>query len=252
MKYAYFRKQTFQRFLWPLLLTPFVSNTRFLYPLKTSENRTVFWCFQEVEKGCIEKEEVKRCILQEIKNIEIKLLSVPFLQLSLFRNSYNVFHQRCSVRKGTLRNFAKFTGKHLCKSLSFKVTGMVKLKLAFMEWFFYNLVILIKLYKTRYLNLNKALLFPRNQAIYVKYWKLWRAPTTTKFNIFFWNFAHVSYLTMFSKECLGFFFILFRSGVINKNVKHESVETRSFFIFANNSRSKINKNKSRTPFFRPW
>ena len=26
-------------------------------------------------------------------------------------------HQRCSVRKGVLGNFAKFTGKHLCQSL---------------------------------------------------------------------------------------------------------------------------------------
>ena len=28
-------------------------------------------------------------------------------------------HQRCSVKKGVLRNFAKFTGKHLCQSLFF-------------------------------------------------------------------------------------------------------------------------------------
>ena len=27
--------------------------------------------------------------------------------------------QRCSVKKGDLRNFAKFTGKHLCHSLFF-------------------------------------------------------------------------------------------------------------------------------------
>ena len=27
--------------------------------------------------------------------------------------------RRCSVRKGVLRNFAKFTGKHLCQSLFF-------------------------------------------------------------------------------------------------------------------------------------
>ena len=26
-------------------------------------------------------------------------------------------HQRCSVRKGVLRNFAKFTGKRMCKSI---------------------------------------------------------------------------------------------------------------------------------------
>ena len=27
--------------------------------------------------------------------------------------------QRCSVRKGVLRNFTKFTGKYLCQSLFF-------------------------------------------------------------------------------------------------------------------------------------
>ena len=47
---------------------------------------------------------------------------------------------------------------------------MVRLKLAFMEWFFYNLVIRIKLYKIRYLNLDKTLLFPRNQTIFA--WKI--------------------------------------------------------------------------------
>ena len=34
-------------------------------------------------------------------------------------------HQRCSVRKGVLRYFAKFTGKHLCQGLFFnKVAGL--------------------------------------------------------------------------------------------------------------------------------
>ena len=34
-------------------------------------------------------------------------------------------HRRCSVRKGDLRNFAKFTGKHLRQSLFFnKVAGL--------------------------------------------------------------------------------------------------------------------------------
>ena len=33
--------------------------------------------------------------------------------------------QRCSVKKGVLRNFTKFTGKHLCQSLFFnKVAGL--------------------------------------------------------------------------------------------------------------------------------
>ena len=36
-----------------------------------------------------------------------------------------VLHQRCSVKKDVLRNFAKFRGKHLCQSLFFnnKVAG---------------------------------------------------------------------------------------------------------------------------------
>ena len=33
--------------------SPFVPNAPFLYPLKTSENLTVFRCFQELEKGYI-------------------------------------------------------------------------------------------------------------------------------------------------------------------------------------------------------
>ena len=34
-------------------------------------------------------------------------------------------HRRCSVEKGVLRNFAKFTGKHLCQRLFFnKVAGL--------------------------------------------------------------------------------------------------------------------------------
>ena len=44
--------------------------------------------------------------------------SVPcFLNLQVF--NLRSSHRRCSVRKGVLRNFAKFTVKHLCQSLFF-------------------------------------------------------------------------------------------------------------------------------------
>ena len=32
---------------------------------------------------------------------------------------YRGTHRRCSIEKGVLKNFAKFTGKHLCQSLFF-------------------------------------------------------------------------------------------------------------------------------------
>ena len=40
-------------------INPLVPNAPFLYPVKTSENRTAFWCFQGVEKRCIGNEWVK-------------------------------------------------------------------------------------------------------------------------------------------------------------------------------------------------
>ena len=48
------------------------------------------------------------------------------------------------------------------------------------------------------------------------------------------------------ERMLGIFFILFRSRVIDKNVKNLCVETRSFLVFANNSRSKQNKKITNT------
>ena len=39
-------------------INPFIPNAHFLYPLKTSEHRKVFWYFQRVEKGCNGNERV--------------------------------------------------------------------------------------------------------------------------------------------------------------------------------------------------
>ena len=87
-----------------------------------------------------------------------------------------------------------------------------------------------------------------NQVFCLKIWKLWRDSTTLQFNSFCWNFTHVSYLPMSTKGCVGFYFILFRSWVINKNVKSKCVETRSFYNFIDNPRSKQNKKNPRHAF----
>ena len=41
----------------------------FSKPLKTSENRTVFWCFQGIEKGCIGYKWVDLLTLQQINDL---------------------------------------------------------------------------------------------------------------------------------------------------------------------------------------
>ena len=35
-------------------------------------------------------------------------------------------HRRCSVKKGVFRNFAKFTGKHLCQSFFFDKVAVLR------------------------------------------------------------------------------------------------------------------------------
>ena len=101
-----------------------------------------------------------------------------------------------------LRIYLKPPDRSFIMAFLLILARVVKLKLSFMELLFNNLVILIKLYKVRYLNLDKAPLFLRSQAVCLKNWKLW---ITAKFNIFYWNFAHVSYLAMSTKGYPGIF-----------------------------------------------
>ena len=61
-------------------LNPFVPNAPFFYPLKTSENRKVFWCFQGGEKGCLGNKWVKRpCFVNSfvINGITNDIIPVP-------------------------------------------------------------------------------------------------------------------------------------------------------------------------------
>ena len=56
-----------------------------------------------------------------------KIMNEPdsLINTSECRNQFRSNHQRCSVRKGVLRNFTKFTSKNLCQSLFFnKVVGL--------------------------------------------------------------------------------------------------------------------------------
>ena len=58
------------------LVDPFVPRAPSLYPVKISENLTVFWCFQEVEKGCIVNEWVKWARAANFNNRLINITSL--------------------------------------------------------------------------------------------------------------------------------------------------------------------------------
>ena len=59
-------------------------------------------------------------------------------------------------------------------------------------------------------------------------WKLWRAPAILQFNFFCWNFAHVFYLQMSTKECVGFFSFHLDLELFAKDEK-DLVSKNSFF-----------------------
>ena len=60
-----------------------------------------------------------RCMCMYFFEINIAIAIFCFVICRSF-SSIRSIHRICSVRKGVLRNFAKFTGKHLCQSLFFK------------------------------------------------------------------------------------------------------------------------------------
>ena len=49
------------------------------------------------------------------RDLTIKSYLNKLSKMFIFRSS----HRMCSIKKGILRNFSKFTGKHLCQSLFF-------------------------------------------------------------------------------------------------------------------------------------
>ena len=72
---------------------------------------------------------------RSLKLVEIHFLGEKTLFLLVerdFLSSGNCFllriiHLRCSITKGVLKTFAKFTGKHLCQSLFFNKVASLKL-----------------------------------------------------------------------------------------------------------------------------
>ena len=54
-----------------------------------------------------------------IRMIYYSILLESYRSSSVVLNQYRGSHRRCFMKKSVLRNFTKFTGKHLCQSLFF-------------------------------------------------------------------------------------------------------------------------------------
>ena len=85
-----------------------------------------------------------------------------------------------------------------------------------LDWFFYNLIILIKKYKIPYKNLDKPLLFSTNQLFYLKILKLWRASTNADFDNFCWNCVPNFLLTKVYQKSSVFFLLCLELEVFAK------------------------------------
>ena len=60
----------------------------------------------------------------QLSFVQFCLIPLPYPIVSLIRAIlHRSSHQRCSIRKGVLRNFAKFTGKRPCQSLLLNKVG---------------------------------------------------------------------------------------------------------------------------------
>ena len=161
--------------------------------------------------------------MKRLQRYKDAYFSITYSIITLFFNINHLVNLTSRTIKITLRTMEtqnkkktktekRWTGTTLKRNLMALTNNLRQLarfiRISFYGLISYQLIILMKLCKIRYLNLDKALLFPKNQVICLKNWKLRRAPTTKKV---FW-----------------IFFILIRSWIINKSVKNEFIETRSF------------------------
>ena len=90
------------------MLNPFVLNAPFLYPLKMSENLTVFRCFQGVEKGC-----------NGSKWVNLN----GFIRYCLLKKTWQKTEsvvQSYSRKKAVLEKLVKFIGK-ICEVKSYGI-----------------------------------------------------------------------------------------------------------------------------------
>ena len=79
------------------------------------------WNLSSISKWKPQKCSVYLSYISVMSQMEHRNIHIKNYLLKQFRSSY----RRCSIRKGVLRNFAKFKGKYLCQSLFFKkVAGL--------------------------------------------------------------------------------------------------------------------------------
>ena len=119
-----------------------------------------------------------------------------------------------------------------------KVAGKVKLTLAFMEWFFLQLGNTDQVIQNSIPTFRQSSIISEKPGYLSEKMKTLTSSNYYKVYHFLLKFCTRFLLNNVCKRIFGIFFILFRSWVINKKVKNECVETRSFSIFENSSRSK--------------
>ena len=113
----------------------------------------------------------------------LKFITLPPLMFSwetceFFQTAIEHRRASASVFCSSCYSFTK-SRSFMNKLWRIKVARVVDIKLFFfMDWFYYDLIMLIKSCKIPYKNLDKALMFSRNQFFCLKNWKFWRAPTT--------------------------------------------------------------------------
>ena len=85
---------------------------------------------------------MKRKLLQEA--LRKTILNTRIFGTIFFRVRNR--HQRCSMKKGVLKNFARSTGKHLCQSLFFNLNFAKFLRTPFLQNTTGQLLLIFKCY----------------------------------------------------------------------------------------------------------
>ena len=85
-------------------------------------------CLSNISHSTTWKKENKFESKKKIIFFSSKIISLNYLELLKYSIQHKTSHQNCSMKKSVIKNFTKFTGKHLYQSLFFNnVAGLRQL-----------------------------------------------------------------------------------------------------------------------------
>ena len=135
------------------MFNPFFPNAPFLYAQKTSKNHKAFWCFQEVEKGCIGN----NCVKELKLSLKIVLSTQTHAPLVLLKHTSKFSHTSKHGHFAHINGFKSFFVYQQCRKTSRASVKLTKTLIACLKVMSEGLCLFFSLKKSTFETRKKCI-----------------------------------------------------------------------------------------------